>query len=104
MKAIIWGGAAVIAAGAAAWLVVAVMHHQECAGLEEDFLNTMSSARQGIALETFSTGNAELSEAADKLKKLNDRQMELTLTALAERCGKRATDTAMRKAAEAIGV
>lgn len=86
--------------GLVVWGGVVAKHEYACHGLETDYVNEASNLRGSAALRI--VGGREAKEAADTVEKMNLEQMKLTLGQIYDECGKRAGETAARKASDEL--
>jgi hypothetical protein len=89
--------AAVVAFGAYQWNEARV-----CSNLEEDLLNGMSDFRGNNALRQVPDRTGTLRKSADLMDAQAQAKMQTAASGLAQRCGQRALDSAMRRVRESI--
>lgn len=89
-----------IAAGAAALSLGGYFLNKKwrCDGLEEDYLNSVSSMTNIMSTRSLVQNNAELSTSLEQLDAREKRRFESIVSALLDECGPRSVDTAHRKA------
>ena len=71
-----------------------------CSGLEEDYLNSVSSLKQTASLRAWSGLDKKLDADLEGLEKNEREIIERRLTAVYHECGSRAGQTAARKGSE----
>lgn len=87
----------VLTMGMAIWLGLYVRHEMQCSALKEDVLNSVSNMKGAAALRTLA-----LDKAADTIEESSQRDSQAAMSALIDKCGKRALDTAVREASEIL--
>lgn len=84
--------------GLATWGGTLAWHSYQCSRMEEDFLNRISSLKQGVLTSSYLAGNPETVAAIDRVKKLDEEAALDQLSAIHDQCGTRAGQTASRHA------
>ena len=96
------GVAAIAAVG---WGGTAISHKMKCADLREDFVNSFHAMSTDGNLKLLSKSpNDSLEQAAERIESINKERSEILIERLAVECGERSTQTAIREAAQAIGM
>ncbi|AJA10024.1 hypothetical protein SKP52_15730 [Sphingopyxis fribergensis] len=85
--ALVWGG-------------IEVRRSMVCAGLEEDYLNTVSSLKTKVQTRSLLAQLGKDDSAFIYMTKVDEEKLLWILTNLHQKCGKRAAETATRKGIE----
>lgn len=88
----------VIAIGGAVFFGYQYYRDQRCKGFEEDYLNAFAEIRQAVQLDQFSADIPRLGSHLQQQRQEAEEEALQALVALSRECGKRAADTAQRKA------
>jgi hypothetical protein len=72
-----------------------------CTGLEEDYLNSVSSLKGNIAMKSFMQDPDGI-KAIENVDAIEMRRIEQTLASLHQQCGKRSANSAVRKGQELL--
>lgn len=84
------------------WGGVAFQQYRKCQGIEEDYLNSVSSLKGNAALMTLAGNNQELTDGLRGMQERELQTIEVSLSAIYTECGERAGQSAARKGTEIL--
>lgn len=100
MKKSVWAVIGIAAAVPIIWSGIEIRRSMECSGLEEDYLNTVSSLKTKVQTRSLMAQLGKPVDDFDAMMKFDEERLTAALTDIYEKCGRRAGATAARKASE----